>query len=250
MKINQRHTRLLRLLSPSQERGVAELAGVLDISEATVRRDLTQLSESGKVIRTHGGVLLRSSFLREAGFGEKAATHVDEKRRIGRAVAGAVPAGSSVFVDSGTTCLEAARVLMARGDCRIITNSIPVLVEACRSEVAVTAVGGEVRGISRALVGGTALEWLTELRSDVALIGASGLDPDSGAYTTEPLEAGVKRAAIERAGEAWLLAESAKWGEAAALRFADWSCFCRWYVDGPQSMVPAFSYSTPNPIFV
>lgn len=210
---------------------MGDLAAQLKASEATIRRDLVALSDSGKVIRTHGGVLLKTAALHEATFAEKAGTAVEAKSRIGRAAAGSVAPGACVFVDSGTTCLEAARALMERGDCRLVTNSIPVLVEACRSNISVTAVGGEVRSITRALVGETALERLADWRVDVALIGASGLDAAAGVFTTEPLEAGVKVSAMKQAQEAWLLADASKWQRPEALRFARWDAFSRWFVD-------------------
>jgi len=238
MPVNQRHQNLLTLLRPNEARGVAELAQSLEASEATIRRDLVALSQSGKVIRTHGGVLLKSEVIQEAGFVEKSGTAVEAKRRIGRAAGRAVPSGACVFVDAGTTCLEAARALIGRGDVRLVTNSIPVLVEACRGNVPVTSVGGEVRGITRALVGGTTLEWFNDWRFDVALIGASGLDAEAGVFTTEPLEASVKIAVMKRAREPWLLADASKWQHPAAKRFARWSVFSRWFVDATRQLQP------------
>lgn len=237
-----RHIALLNLLRVDLEVSVQELAKRLEISESTVRRDLAQLSESKRVQRTHGGAVLRNEFLQEASFQEKRINSASEKKQIASSVVADVPSGSTLFIDSGTTCLEAARELLRRGDCRIFTNSLPVLVEGCSSRSSVIALGGEIRGISKALVGSGALSGLDTLRVDIALLGCSGLHETEGAFTTEAMEASVKTRAIQRSGEAWLLADHSKWQHAAALRFAEWSDFQRWYVES-DSKIP---FSSPN----
>jgi len=226
-----RHIALLNLLQTDVEVPVQELAERLGISESTVRRDLTHLSKSKRVHRTHGGAMLRSEFLQEASFQEKRIHAASEKKQIAKRVAADVPSGCTLFIDSGTTCLEAARELLRRGDCRIFTNSLPILVEGCSSRSSVIALGGEVRGISKALVGSGTLSGLDTLRVDIAFIGTSGLHETEGAFTTEAMEASVKTGALRRAGEAWLLADRSKWQQASALRFAEWSDFRRWYVE-------------------
>lgn len=226
-----RHDSLLNLLQMDVEVSVRELAERLGISESTVRRDLSHLLEVGRVWRTHGGAMLRSDSLPEVSFQEKRVTEVSAKRRIAKAVTADIPSDCTLFIDSGSTCLEAARELLRRGDCCIFTNSLPILVEGCLSRSTVIALGGEVRGVSRALIGSGTLSGLENLRVDIALIGASGLHADDGVYTTEPMEASIKNHAIQRAGEAWLLADHSKWQQAAALRFAEWSAFQRWFVD-------------------
>ncbi|MFZ9792439.1 MAG: hypothetical protein ACO3F3_08870, partial [Gemmataceae bacterium] len=49
-----------------------------------------------------------------------------------------------------------------------MTNSIPLLQLGTQAKARVVGVGGEVRAVSLALVGGLAHEWLRSLRFDVA----------------------------------------------------------------------------------
>jgi DeoR/GlpR family transcriptional regulator of sugar metabolism len=131
----------------------------------------------------------------------------------------------TVFVDAGTTCLEVGRALLDRPALRIFTNSVPLLGLAAEARATVSAVGGEVRPMSLALTGGLAQSWLENLRFDVAVVGASGLEGASGASTTEVAEAAVKAEALRRARRRILVAHAEKWGRPAALRFAPWSAF-------------------------
>ena len=229
MVINVRHTEILQLMDPQQEVQVQGLAEQLDISESTVRRDLARMAEQGLVVRTHGGAILKTSTLQESSFHTKHRTCIEEKRQIAKKVSLDILSGSTCFIDSGTTCLEAARQLLQREDCRLVTNSLPVLIESCQYSTPVMALGGEVRAISQALVGGEALSALECLRVDVALIGASGLDENEGIFTTEFLEATVKKTAIQQSRMAWLLADKTKNVHCASLRFAAWSDLDSWY---------------------
>jgi len=229
--INPRHQRLLSLLSTEVESKSACLMQQLAISEATLRRDLSELAESRKIIRTHGGALLRPEAVHEASFREKALSAPEQKRSIAACAAGLIPSGSSVYIDSGTTCLEVARLLLRRGDCRIFTNSLPILVEACKYSNNVTGIGGTLREVSRALIGAVALNWLENLHFDISFIGTSAAHTERGLFTTETQEALVKQHAMRASEKAILLCDSSKWLGSAPVRIAQWSSFDGCVVD-------------------
>jgi len=226
-----RQKQILALIRGCESLSVGDLVKRLDASAATVRRDLIRLEQAGKVLRTHGAVMDRRRLEGEPSFSVKRQRIPGVKRRIGRAVAEEISPGASVFVDAGTTCLEAGLVLLERGGHTIYTNSLPLLYHAGGASSTLIGVGGEVRAISGALVGAMALEWLDHLRFDFAVIGASGLEEASGPLTTELKEAAVKKLAVERARTAILAADSGKLGAAADVRFADWSDFHLWLCD-------------------
>ncbi|MBL9213504.1 MAG: DeoR/GlpR transcriptional regulator [Opitutaceae bacterium] len=204
---------------------VSELARQLGASGITIRRDLRVLEAAGKVVRAHGGVLHPEFLETEPGFERKAVDAVEAKVALAKAVVAEIPDRGQVYLDSGTTCLEVARLLLDRRDLTIVTNSIPLLQLGTQSKARVIGVGGEVRAVSLALVGGLALEWLRGLRFDVAVLAASGLDAAEGASTTELSEAAVKQMAAERATKRLLVSHAAKWNKPAAVAFAGWDRF-------------------------
>jgi DeoR family fructose operon transcriptional repressor len=228
---NPRHLHLLSLLSIKVESKTAYLLEELDVSEATLRRDLSELVESCKIVRTHGGALLRPEAVHEASFIEKERSAPDEKRAIALRAVELIPSGSSVYIDSGTTCLELASLLLRRGDCRIFTNSLPILVEACKYSNNVTGIGGTLREVSRALIGAVALNWLENLHFDISFIGTSAAHTERGLFTTETQEAAVKQHAMHASEKAILLCDSSKWLASAPVRIAQWSSFDGCVVD-------------------
>jgi DeoR family transcriptional regulator, fructose operon transcriptional repressor len=219
----ERHRHLLRLVAEHGRVALAEAATRTGVSLATMRRDFATLAEQGHARRAHGALLPADFALVESRYSRKAERAVNAKVRLGRAAAALLPEAGTVFVDAGTTCLEVGRVLMERPALRIVTNSIALLALAPDARATLVALGGEVRAVSLALTGALTQGWLENLRFDAAVVGASGMDVQSGASTTELAEAAVKTEALRRARRRVLVAHAEKWGQAAAVRFAPWA---------------------------
>lgn len=233
MFAHERHREILKLLRKHRRMDVQALAEQLEISPATLRRDLSHLDRTDQVLRVHGGVMIPEGKPDEASLGQKSASAAKAKRRIAAKVAEEIPEGATVFIDGGTTCLEAGILLRQRADLTIITNSLPLIASYERFEAKLMVLGGERRVVSGALVGSLAIDALSRLRADIALIGASGLHPSEGASTTELLETAIKREWIQRAKHSFLLADATKWQQHAAIRFAAWSQFAIFFTDKP-----------------
>jgi DeoR family fructose operon transcriptional repressor len=217
-----RQEKIVNLVRRNASMQVTSLVDTLQMSPATVRRDLARLEQTGRIIRTHGAVLDPASVGGEPSLEIKRGRWPEEKRRIASRVAEQIPPGSTVFVDAGSTCLEVGILLLARKDCDLYSNSIPLARYGSGSGRHLTLIGGSVRGLTGALIGAPALAWLAELRFDVAVLGASALDLTSGGYTTEMEEASVKRAAAFQADRVILAADHSKFNEQAPVRFLTW----------------------------
>ena len=231
MLAHERHSTILTLLEKHGCMEVQALQSLLAVSPATLRRDLSQLESADMLVRVHGGVLHPSQASGEPSFRQKAAAAVEAKKDIAAKAVKTIPPGATVFVDSGTTCLEAGRLLRSRADLTIITNSLHLLAGHEQFRAKLLVLGGEVRPVSGALVGDLALSSIGRLRADVSLIGASGLHPTEGAGTTELLETAIKREWISRSTRRLLLADASKWNQSTAVRFADWAEFTEFYTD-------------------
>lgn len=220
---HERHQLILQALQQRSPLSVPELESLLDASPATIRRDLTFLEKLGKLIRTHGGAMHPDSVDGEIPFDRKSRSELKAKLAIAKSAAKLAESGAAVFVDAGSTTLEAGKRLLSMENLTIYTNSIPLLSEPRAANTRLVGIGGEVRSVSMALVGPIALDWLDRVRFDVAFLGTSGIDPAAGPTTTELSEAGVKRAVIRKSRRVAVLADASKWGKPAAIRYADWS---------------------------
>ena len=212
-----------KLLTPEREalilealgnrvRTIAELAAALQVSEATVRRDLRTLEQRGALQRVHGGaVSVDEGEKREPLFHEKATLRADEKERIAEAALGLIEDGDSVYLDGGSTVLALARKLGSRRELTVVTNSLMAAAELMESGHRLILLGGEFRPLSRTLVGPLTSPIGEALHIGKAFFGTIGLSA-SGVSTTDPGEAFTKKLILGRAERAILLADSGKFG--------------------------------------
>ena len=106
-------------------------------------------------------------------------------------------------------------------DLTVITNSVLTaawLAGAGRTRVRI--LGGQLRGLTQAAVGPEAVEALSTLRVDVAVLGANGLSAAHGLSTPDPDEATVKRAMVRSARQVVALVDSTKIGQEHLVSFA------------------------------
>lgn len=194
---------------------VEDLCQRLNVSPATVRRDLADLEGRGVVRRVHGGAMSIESRLDEPLFDDKASISVREKRAIAAYAAGLVGDGETVYLDGGSTLLEMARLLKNRSGITIVTNSLRAAIELSGLGPNLIMVGGALRRRSQTLVGGLSQVVLNELFVDRAFMGTIGVTIEEGMTTTNGDEAFTKKLAMARAREVLLLADSSKIGNVA-----------------------------------
>ncbi|MFF3546992.1 DeoR/GlpR family DNA-binding transcription regulator [Streptomyces platensis] len=190
--------------------GVAELAGLTGASEMTIRRDLEVLASQGVLERYRGGA--RSLLLRgeEPPFALRAQEGTEAKRRIAVEAARLVADGESVALDSGTTCLEVARVLAQRRLTVMPLSLHAVNALTAAPQLTLLVPGGRPRPGELALTGPLTQASLAALRFDTAIIGCCGLNAENGLTAYDLDDAAVKRAAIASARRVIAVAEAAK----------------------------------------
>ncbi|MCX6962590.1 MAG: DeoR/GlpR family DNA-binding transcription regulator [Verrucomicrobia bacterium] len=230
MFAQERHNSIRKVVRERQRLSFAELQKLFSISPATLRRDLSELENSGDLIRVHGGVLDPLYARAEISFDERQQRRKVKKQSIASIANELIPGGSSVFVDAGSTCLEAGKVLMRRADIRLITHSVALIAACSHAEATIICIGGELRKVSGALVGGNALNAFANLQFDFALIGATGLNSE-GCWTTEFTESEVKKNIITRAKRRIVLADQSKWQAPGTVLFSAWEKINDWVVD-------------------
>jgi len=189
-----------------------ELSAALGVSQATVRRDLDELARSGRLRRVHGGAVAVDDRPSELHFDAKAAEAAPEKERIAARAIELLAPDDTVYLDSGSTVLAAARLLHGWNRLTVVTNSLPVATELSGRGPRLVVIGGELRATSRALVGPLTRLLLDTLRVDRALMGTFAFSLEDGLTTTDPSEAYTKQLVISRAREVILLADSRKIG--------------------------------------
>ncbi|HWA24158.1 MAG TPA: DeoR/GlpR family DNA-binding transcription regulator, partial [Lacunisphaera sp.] len=205
--VERRHERLRGLIRTDGFLPVAEICRRLGVSEATARRDLSEVAANGQITRTRGGALAdyNASF---ASLGERLGRARTAKGRIAAAALARLPKRGVVFLDAGTTVQALARLLLHRGDLSgltIVTNSLPVA----------TMLGG-APGLELHVLGGTFLH------RQAVLLGADAVRALAGWHFTAAFLSGE---GMDAAGVSNSHAEIAAFQQ-AVLRHATETYFC------------------------
>jgi len=217
----ERLGRILEHLAGNGSVSVAGIAADLEVSAATIRRDLQLLESQRLLARTHGGAVAHG-VLYELPLRYKSARYHQEKTRIAREAASRVSDGAAVGLTGGTTTTEVARNIADRQRLTVVTNALNIASElAVRPNLKLVVTGGVARSKSYELVGPLAEQVLADLNLDMVFIGVDGIDPTAGLTTHHEIEAHTNRALIERARRVVVVADSSKIGRVAFARICE-----------------------------
>jgi DeoR/GlpR family transcriptional regulator of sugar metabolism len=219
----ERRAKLQEWFSEKVVANSQELARVFNTSISTIRRDLDYLASLGLVRRTHGGaVRLRRLATFEPSIDEARVSAVEEKRAIARVALSRIERDQSLFLDTGSTLHELAR-LIAELDVSItvVTNDI-LIAHILTSNPAVKLVmaGGSRREGAYSLLGEPAISFLSDLRCDQFFMTAQAIDLQCLSDISPELVQ-LKRAMLASADRTIVMVDSSKFATRAFYRVAD-----------------------------
>jgi DeoR family glycerol-3-phosphate regulon repressor len=215
LKPKDRQREIVKLVDRQGEAGVDVLAAAFAVSAETIRRDLSQLAEAGALQKVHGAGR-RKRFPEEGSFAERMADQADAKARIAAKLVPMVRPGETIFIDTGSTTLAAARALTEVADLTVVTNSVHIAKAMKTAEVLL--LGGRFRVDNAQTVGPETIAQIAQFRADTAVLTVTAIDRTGGAMDADLEEAQVARAMRNHARRCIVLAHAAKFGRSAAHR--------------------------------
>lgn len=220
MYAEERQQEIVRLARSNGRVDVATLAGTLQVTTETIRRDLTVLERAGVLRRVHGGAIPAERLGFEPALATRDSVLIHEKERIAAMALAEVPSEGSIILDAGSTTARLAEALPTDRELTVVVNS-PVIATllGSRPNLNVLLLGGRLRARTLATVEDWALRAIADLYVDVAFLGTNGCSVRRGLTTPDPAEASVKRAMIAAARRAVLLADHTKFGNDHFARF-------------------------------
>lgn len=216
--LNDRQKQVLDQLNRVGEVKVTELKERFEVTEMTLRRDLEKLEQLGLAKRTFGGAIPVS---KDIALRDRSIVMSEEKSRIGQYAAALVQAGESIFLDGGSTTLQVARNLPAHASITVVTNAVNIAAELAERKVSTIVVGGILVEATNSTVGPTAVETLSRMVFDKVFLGATGVHSVHGFSNSNMYEAEIKRLAILKSRESYVIIDHTKFGEQALFSFAD-----------------------------
>ncbi len=214
----QRDTAILRVVAENEFVSVRTLTEKLEISEATIRRDLARLSNAGRLRRVRGGAqhLSRSTLEGQPGFASDQGRNLVAKRAIARRAADLCARGDAVILDGGTT-VHAMTEFLNDLDLRVLTPSLPAAhVLAEHSDATITLTGGEVFRDQQIVASPFPQPIVEGFSARRMFMSAQAIGP-SGLMQTDSLLIGNELALLSRAEELVALVDSSKFAQRGSL---------------------------------
>lgn len=220
MLTEERHSYILNELRKKEVIQVQELVQDLGVSESTIRRDLQELDDLGKLERVHGGARSLYRIEQEKSLKEKSIKNIHEKNIIAKEAASLVQNHETIFVEAGTTTLAMIPYLAGK-DIIVVTNSIHLAVALTDLEIQIFLIGGKVKNTTKAIIGSTATQQLSTYQFSRSFLGTNGVHLQYGFTTPDEREASMKSMAIKQSKRAYILADHTKFGVVNFIKFGE-----------------------------
>lgn len=174
----------------------SSLCTEINVSEDTIRRDLQELADEGKIIKVHGGAL--STSFNQVNFHLNGVYSQSEKKTIARKAVSLIRDGMFVLTSGGTTILELARQLPPGLKATFITGSIPAILEYMyHPHIEIIVIGDRISRNSKITVGPEAIAKIRHLKADICFLGTNAIDADHGITDNDWEVVQLKKAMIE-----------------------------------------------------
>lgn len=193
----ERHAYILKQINLHNKVLSSDLSEQLVVSEDTIRRDLNELAESGKILKVHGGALSKSFHYP---FQQVDAYAKDAKKEISRKALSLIQNGMTVLASGGTTMIELVRMIPDHLTCTFFTISPLVALElAEKPNLQVILLGGQLSRNAQISIGSKVVSELSDIKVDLCLLGANSVSLEEGITDSDWEVVQVKKAMIKSA---------------------------------------------------
>ena len=222
MFTEERHNIILQELKAKGIVSVTDLTKLLDASESTVRRDLNHLDKEGLLKKIHGGasLIVESTSSHDYTVNLRQSLNLEDKKLIAKYAASLIKEGDVIYIDAGATT-ELIINYISLENITVVTNGIVHAKKLLEKNINTYILGGKIKGITEAIVGINAVSDLGKYNFAKGFFGTNGITDENG-FTTPDIEEGmVKKAAIKKCSEAYVLADVSKCEQVSFMTFAD-----------------------------
>lgn len=219
MLLEERQAKILEQLRMKGRVYASDLSELLSVSEDTVRRDLNQLSQAGKLRRVHGGALPVGSQLDD--YKNRRGVMDPLKSDIAAAAVARLHTGQTILLDSGNTCLHMARLIPKDMQLTLVTPSPITAIQLLEHpNVEVIVLGGRMHKPAVMTCGASTNNMISKMHFDVSFLGVTALHPTVGLTASYLEEAETQTLIINQSTETVLLADHGKLDKVAPYQIA------------------------------
>lgn len=235
-----RHQQIITLLEQTQTLTTDELAVALSVSKETVRRDLSELQQQGKIQRSHGRarIIRRNNQGNESPFQTRLKSHYAHKSDIARHALAWIDEGMTIALDASSTCWFLARQLPDI-NLTVFTNSHLVCMELGKREhIRLISSGGQLQREYGYYVSPALVPQLKALDIDLFIFSCEGVDRSGVMWDSSAHNASYKSLLLKRASQSLLLMDKSKFNRSSEERIGALSEVTHLISDAEPEQVP------------
>lgn len=222
----ERKAQILEYINTNHAVTTTELLKLFNASEATIRRDLTEMSNKGIISKVHGGaVSIQNPMAYDYNISERERKNVEEKKAIAQYAASLIHTNDLVFLDAGTTTSYLINYIDTP-NVSFVTNAIIHAQKLAAKGYQVYLTGGRLKSMTEALVGANCYEAIMHYHFSIGFFGTNAVNHEDGFTTPDPEEAKVKECALKHTFSPYILCDHAKFDLSAPVSFADYEKAC------------------------
>lgn len=230
----ERRREILDVLGQNGRVTIHEVVKRFGVSAVTARGDLDALSESGALVRSHGGAIRPLTATPEHPLIVRESMHHEQKVRIAQAAVQLIRPLQTIILCTGSTAAELANQIRRTPPehLTVITYALNIAAKlADQPKLSLVMLGGFLRHPSTAFVGPHAEYMMHSLHSDHCFLSTVGLNVDVGLTTLDIMEAQLNRKMMESSAQVTVLADASKFGHRSLSLICDFSSVHRVITD-------------------
>ena len=222
MFASERRNKIMAILLEKQRLTVKELATNINVSEATLRTDLSKMEFEGLLTRTHGGAVLNEYAEIETSFSVREKKNKNEKIKIAEKAFTFIKEKQCILLDASSTALELARYLRRQYiPLTVVTSGVQTALELKENlDINVILIGGMITKGSTSIEGTLGLSILDHLNIDIMFTSANGFTHESGLTDFNLYEVQLKKELVNRSKMVIALIDNTKIGTNSSAVFA------------------------------
>ncbi|MDY3006577.1 DeoR/GlpR transcriptional regulator [Anaerococcus sp. AGMB00486] len=188
----ERQEKIIEILEVEHKVIASELSKRFDVSEDTIRRDLKELDNLGKLKRVHSGALKIGPKI--TNFEYRSKIGQEEKKIMAKKALPFIKENSLIVIDGGTTNNTLINQIPLDFKCKIITNSIPIAVSLNNHKnIECIVLGGDYDKRTMSNFGPMTLKELDYFVPDIYIMGVYNINLEYGVSVNTFEESVIKK---------------------------------------------------------
>lgn len=230
-----RKQKILDVVLEKKSATVVELACMFNVTNETIRRDLTDLEKQGKLKRSYGGAFVQTGVGNLVSTDVRAEAYVDSKTAIAQICRHFIHNGDAIFLDNSTTAYYVAKAIQDKR-VTVLTNNLMIMNLLGKIEsIHLVSTGGDYVPEEKAFNGNAAIRMLQNYYVDASFLSCRSLSLEHG--VTDSVEAwmAMRQQIIRRSAKNFIIADYTKFDQTSYAHICDFGSIYAVVTDRPLS---------------